>query len=135
MPRRMKLLLSVMGAAGVVALGAWSFIQVVQGQVPTQTPGQMRHLIEEHLPLGSTVQQTIAFLHAHHVGTDVSDLHSNRGSTDDFEDADPQGSTLYASIPDAYQSILINSGIFMKFGFNTQGRLARYEVKSISTGL
>jgi len=133
MPRRVGLLLSVAGVVGVVAVGALSYVQVFHRLQPKQTSAQMRRLIEEHLPLGSTVQQTVAFLHANHVQTDIA--RPNRGGTEDIERADPQGSTMRAAIPDAYPGLFVSGGIFMEFGFNAQGRLARYEVKDGYTGM
>ncbi len=133
MPRRVGLLLSVAGVISVVAVGALSYQQLVHRLQPKQTSAQMKRLIEEHLPLGSTVQQTVAFLHANHVQTDIAI--PNRGGTEDIERADPQGSTLRAAIPDAYPGIFVSGGIFMKFGFNAQGRLARYDVRDVYTGL
>ena len=134
MPRRVGLLLSVAGVISVVAVGALSYVQVFHRLQPKQTSAQIRRLIEEHLPLGSTVQQTVAFLHANHV-PEIDVAYPNRGGTEDIERADPRGSTLRAAIPDAYPGIFVSGGIFMKFGFNAQGRLARYDIRDLYTGL
>ncbi len=133
MPRRLGLFLGLVGVISVVAVGALSYQQLVHRLQPKKTSAQMTRLIEEHLPLGSTVQQTVAFLHANHVQTDIAI--PNRGGAEDIERADPQGSTLRAAIPDAYPGIFVSGGIFMEFGFNAQGRLARYDVRDLYTGL
>lgn len=87
--------------------------------------------------MGSTVQQTIAFLGArgwvdpHNVG-----FYSNKGvtSSDGFEQKDPNGYTLLASIPDAYPGLIVSGGNYMQFGFNAKRRLTRYQLRDVFTG-
>jgi len=85
---------------------------------------------------GSTEAETITFLRKIGVQTETSS-YSNRGvvSTDGFEPADPNGRTLGAAVPDIYHGFLTTGGIYMKFGFNAKGRLTRYDMRDVYTGL
>ncbi len=88
--------------------------------------------------MGSSAAQTIAFLHAHGLSPsniDIARPNINAYKSDTFEYQDLQGSTLTAAIPDAYPGILVSGGIYMKFGFNAKGRLTRYDLRDIYTGM
>jgi len=134
MPRRLGLFLGLVGVISVVAVGALSYQQLVHRLQPKQTSAQMKRLIEKHLPLESTEQQTVAFLRANHV-SEISAVYRNRRGTTVIEPGDPQGFTLRAAIPDAYPGIFVSGGIFMKFGFNARGQLTHYEVEDVYTGM
>jgi len=98
----------------------------------------VRRQIEQGLPLGSTVQQTVAFLGARGwIDPKNVGIYPNRGndSSDGFEQKDPRGFTLLAAIPEAYPGFLVSGGIFMKFGFNAQRHLTRYQLRDIYTGM
>jgi hypothetical protein len=135
MPRRRTLMLGGIGA--VVLLLIIAALRSVNWFQPRITQAEVRRQIETGLPMGSTITQTIAFLGArgwvdpHTVGT-----HPNLGisSSDGFEQEDPQGSTLYAAIRDAYPGFIVSGGIYMQFGFNARGRLTRYQLRDVYTG-
>ncbi len=87
--------------------------------------------------MGSTKAQAIAFLGSHGwIDPKNVGYYPNRGnySSDGFEQKDPSGSTLLASVPDAYPGFIVSGGIYMKFGFSAQGRLTRYQLRDIYTG-
>ncbi len=123
---------------GLVAIGVVSYLQSENWFQARISQAEVRRQIEQGLPMGATVQQTIAFLGArgwvdpHNVG-----LYANQGasSSDGFEAKDPAGQTLLASIPNAYPGFLVSGGIYMKFGFNAKGRLTRYTLRDTFTGL
>lgn len=135
MPERRRLLFSGMGAA--ILLLIIIALQSVNWFQPRITQAEVRHQIETGLPGGSTIARTIVFLSARgwidphgvraYPNLDVS-------SSDGFQQEDPQGSTLYAAIRDAYPGFIVNGGIFMQFGFNAQGRLTRYQLCDAYTG-
>jgi len=88
--------------------------------------------------MGSTLADTIKFLGARGwVDPKNLGVYSNRGndSSDGFEQKDLTGKTLLASIDNAYPGFLVSGGIYMKFGFNAKGRLTRYELRDVYTGL
>ncbi len=135
--RRVAFIVIVVGVIWVAA----SFVSSMQQNnwyQPRITQARVRQEIRRGLPMGSTVAQTIAFLAArgwidpHNVG-----MYRNRNSfsSDGFEQKDPSGSTLLASIPDAYPGLFSSGGIYMKFGFNDRGHLTRYELQDVYTGL
>lgn len=136
MARRRRRVLG--GIAVVLLLMLFAILQSVNWFQPRITQAEVKHQIQQGLPMGSTVAQTIAFLGArgwidpHNVG-----MYPNRGngSSDGFEQKDPRGSTLLASIPDAYPGFLVSGGIYMKFGFNAKGHLTRYQLRDVYTGL
>jgi len=136
MSRRVKRILASMllGFAALFVVVTFSYLQSMNWFQARETSAHVKHLIKQELPLGATVEQTIAFLHKHSIQTDES-LVNNRGSSDDFEAQDQGGRTLYAAIPTAYPGLLTSGGIFMKFGFNAKGRLTRYSIKDVYTGL
>lgn len=110
--------------------------RMVRGLPPTPTAARMRHLIKKNLPLGSTVEQTIAFLQAHHVPEFSDAVRPNRGRSDDIGQTDPDGSTLGAAIRDTYSLFFfVSYSVLMQFGFNAQGQLTWYEVDDSATGL
>lgn len=126
------------GLGGVVlvlaGVGLWS----VNWFQPRTTQADVRHSIETHLPLGSTVEQTVAFLYGQGwIDRRDAAPRPNRGanSSDGFEQQDPDGSTLRAAIPDAYPGFLIYGGIYMQFGFDAHGAMTRYQIEDIYTGL
>jgi len=110
-----------------------------QADRPPITQAYIKRQIRKGLRIGargSTEAETIAFLHKIGVQTDTSS-YRNRGvtSTDGFEEQDPDGRTLTAAVPDVYHGFLISGGIYMKFGFNAKGRLTRYDMRDVYTGL
>lgn len=135
MARRWRRILLGLGVAFLLLIIA--VLQSVNWFQPRITQAEVRQQIEQGLPMGSTVEQTIAFLAArgwidpHNVG-----FYANRGngSSDGFEQKDPSGYTLLASIPDAYPGLIVSGGIFMKFGFNPKRRLTRYQLRDVYTG-
>ncbi len=121
---------------GLLAVGLVLFLQDNNWFQPRITQAQVRQAIHDSLPMGSTVSQTVAFLTA--MGAETSGTpYANRGasSSDGFEQRDPSGSTLAASFPYAYPGIFVSGGIYMKFGFNAKGRLTRYALRDMYTGL
>ncbi len=110
-----------------------------QADRPQITQASLKRQITKGLHFGtngSTEAETITFLRKIGVQTETSS-YSNRGvvSTDGFEPADPNGRTLGAAIPDIYHGFLTTGGIYMKFGFNAKGRLTRYDMRDVYTGL
>jgi hypothetical protein len=124
---------------GVLLLGLGSYLQSENWFQPRVTQAAVRRQIKQGLALGSTVQQTIAFLGRRgwvdpkNIGTYANS--PDNYSSDGFEQKDPVGWTLLASIPDAYPGFLVSGGIFMKFGFNAQRRLTRYQLRDVYTGM
>ena len=104
---------------------------------PRITQAEVRQQIQTGLPMGSTVEQTVAFLSVrgwvdpHNVG-----IYANRDShsSDGFEQTDPEGSTLMATIQNAYPGFPVSGSILMEFGFNARGQLARYQLHDVYTG-
>ena len=104
---------------------------------PRITQAEVRQQIQMGLPMGSTVKQTIEFLSVrgwvdpHNVG-----IYANRDnhSSDGFEQTDPEGSTLLATIQNAYPGFLVSGSILMEFGFNAREQLTRYELHDVYTG-
>jgi hypothetical protein len=135
MPRRRILLLGSIGA--VILLLIIAALQWVNWFQPRITQAEVRRQIQTGLPMGSTIAQTITFLGArgwadpHNVRT-----YSNQGirSSDGSEQEDPQGSTLYAAILDAYPGFIVSGGIYLKFGINARGLLTRYRLRDTYTG-
>jgi hypothetical protein len=125
------------GIGAALLLLIVAVLQSVHWYQPRITQAEVKRQIQKGLPMGSTIAQTIAFLGArgwidpHNVG-----LYPNRGngSSDGFEQKDPRGSTLTASIPDAYPGVIVSGGIYMKFGFDAKGRLTRYQLRDVYTG-
>ncbi len=106
---------------------------------PPITQASLKQQISTGLRIGargSTEAGTIAFLRKIGVQTDTAS-YPNRGasSTDGFEEQDPNGRTLTAAVPDIYHGFLTSGGIYMKFGFNAQGHLTRYDMRDVYTGL
>ncbi len=136
MSQRVKRILAsiLLGFAALLGAATFSYLQSMNWFQARETSAHIKRLIKQELPLGSTVEQTIAFLHKHNIQTDGSPV-NNRGSSDDFEAQDQGGRTLYAAIPTAYPGVLTSGGIFMKFGFNAKGHLTRYSIKDVYTGL
>ena len=138
--RRRRMLLWLLGLLGLVIL--WVIINVVQALQannwlqPRITQADVRGQIQHGLPMGSTEQQTIAFLHKIGAQTETSS-HSNRGviSTDGFEQKDPNGRMLGAAFPNAYPGLIGSGGIYMKFGFDAKGHLTRYDMRDVYTSL
>ncbi len=97
---------------------------------PRITQAEVRRQIQTGLPMGSTVKQTVAFLSArgwvdpHNVGIYANrDNHSSAG----FEQKDPEGSPLLATIQNAYPGFLVSGSILMEFDFNAEGQLTHYQ--------
>jgi len=140
MSRRRRL---VLGATGLVVILILSdVVQTLRENNwyrPRVTQSQVRGWIKQGLPMGSTPTQTIAFLREHGLSPDNIDIARrntpNSYSSDGFEQQDPRGSTLTASLPDAYPGFLVSGGIFMKFGFDAHGRLTRYSLRDVYTGM
>jgi hypothetical protein len=110
--RRWKLVSAgvVVGVA-LVVVGLWP----VNWFQPRTTQAAVRQAIETHLPLGSTVEQSLAFLDAQgwiDCRTAVLRPNRDRDATGQvaFEQQDPAGSTLLAAIPDAYPGFLVRGG-------------------------
>jgi hypothetical protein len=104
---------------------------------PRTTSVAVRQAIEADLPMGSSAGQTVAFLVARAwLGSGDATPYPNQGvtSSDGFEQEDPEGSTLLANVPDAFPGGIVRGGIYMKFGFDADGRLTRYRVTDIYTG-
>lgn len=133
-PRRRIVLATIVG---IMAIGIVSYLESENWFQPRATQKDVRRQIKDGLPMGSTVQQTIAFLAARGwVDPKNVFLYPNlgNGSSDGFEQQDPHGKTLTAAITDAYPGLIISGGIYMKFGFNDKGRLTRYRVDDKYTG-
>lgn len=134
--KRIRRILAAIGV--VILLLIVAALQSVNWYQPRVTQAQVRQWIKSGLPMRSTIPQTVAFLHLHGVSPgNISSAIPNRtsGSSDGFEQKDPSGQTLYASLPDAYPGFIVSGGIYMKFGFNAKGRLTRYQLRDIYTGL
>lgn len=135
MTRRRRLVITVV-IVGVIAVYFVRFMQQNNWYQPRITQAQVRQEIRRGLPMGSTVPRTIAFLKGIGAETDTSTYPNHSAqSTDGFEQQDPSGSTLTAAFPNAYPGILVSGGIYMKYGFNAKGRLTRYDLRDIYTGL
>lgn len=130
---RWKLVSVGLGGAVLVLAGAWLWSE--NWFQPRTTQAEVRGLIETQLPLGSTVEQANAFLDGQG-WLEHSGPHPNQGasSSDGFEQQDPDGSTLLASIPDAYPGFIVSGGISLKFGFDAHGALTRYQLEDAYTG-
>ncbi len=139
MSRRRRI---VLGAIGLVVLLILLVVartlQENNWYQPRITQAEVRRQITQGLPMGSTLADTIKFLGARGwVDPKNLGVYSNRGndSSDGFEQKDLTGKTLLASIDNAYPGFLVSGGIYMKFGFNAKGRLTRYELRDVYTGL
>ncbi len=104
---------------------------------PRITQAEVRRQIQMGLPMGSTVKQTIEFLSMHGwVAPHNVGIYAKRDSrsSDGFEQKDPEGSTLLATIQNAYPGFLVSGSILMEFDFDARGRLARYQLRDVYTG-
>lgn len=136
MSRRWRRILLVIGATFLLLIVL--VLQSVNWLQPRITQAEVKRQIRQGLPMGSTIPQTVAFLSARGwVDPHDVSIYPNRGkvSSDGFEQKDPSGFTLLASIPDAYPRLIVSGGIYMKFGFNAKRRLTRYQLNDVYTGL
>jgi len=139
MSRRRRIVLGLIGLVALLILVI--VVQTLQENnwlQPRITQAEVRRQITRGLPMGSTLGETVRFLSARGwVDPTNLGMYANQGndSSDGFEQKDPTGKTVLASIDNAYPGFLVSGGIYMKFGFNARGRLTHYQLRDVYTGL
>jgi hypothetical protein len=89
----------------------------------------MNALIAKEIPPGTAIQRVLRFLDS------LSTEHSGLVTTKDDVDFKGEAELVFAAIRDLRRGNLLADGIFMKFRFDSEGRLTDHRVRYVYTGL
>jgi hypothetical protein len=93
------------------------------------TLADMNAAIAKHIPPGTEVQRVLRFLDS------LSTEHSGMVRTKHDVDFKGESDMVFAAIKDFRRGNPLADGIFMKFRFDSEGRLTDHRVRYVYTGL